>query len=39
MKIKNKIPTSQKKLQSKFELAKIAREAKNERLIRLSGNM
>lgn len=39
MKMKNKIPASQKKLQSKFELAKIAREAKTERLIKLSGNM
>ncbi len=36
MNTKNKITLSQKKVQSKIELAKIAREAKKERFIRLS---
>lgn len=39
MKTKNKTLISQKKLQSRLELVKAAREAKKERLLRLSGNI
>lgn len=39
MKEKNTRPVSQKKLQSRFELVRIAREAKKERFIKLSWSM